>query len=514
MNNTDFTARNYVTPLSGILLLQFVVVIALAMAPKDFLVRKLTDDAFYFFKTAQNMAAGNGMTFDGIHRTNGMQIIWILLLTPIYMLFDGLWIPIRASILLQGIIMSFSSILFYISIKKLFNTQIAGIATVVLVFNPYVVFMYLGGHEAAVNYFFLTAILYILAAMEIDLKNLTILGFICGLAFLARLDNVILIAVLGGVLIGTRTIDNFRKLTAFAITSAVLPVIYVLYNLLSFGHVVPVSGKVLGTASTSVVIVYVFVWGGIALLTSYLMTSSGFLSTRRAMIDKKMIIVMFAIAGIAHLGYYLFLNSKLAIWYLPVETISATLVGSYLLTVLFSFLTGQIDGHRGKVVSWILVVLILSSYGTLGAVDKLDSKEDGLGQLHYEQGKWLRNNTACDAVIGSGNAGQLGYFSQRHVVELNGLANSYQFVEQYQGNHSKYILERRPDYIVDYQPHIEKKALNQANYSQVHKISIVTQEQTPMKPTTMLRPNERRFVHEVWKANGTELKSNPNCSQN
>jgi hypothetical protein len=33
----------------------------------------LTDDAFYYFKTAQNIAEGAGITFDGIAPTNGFH---------------------------------------------------------------------------------------------------------------------------------------------------------------------------------------------------------------------------------------------------------------------------------------------------------------------------------------------------------------------------------------------------------------------------------------------------------
>ena len=47
------------------------------------------DDAFYYFQIAYNLTQGKFSTFDGgITQTNGYQPIWLLLITPLYWLFD------------------------------------------------------------------------------------------------------------------------------------------------------------------------------------------------------------------------------------------------------------------------------------------------------------------------------------------------------------------------------------------------------------------------------------------
>ncbi len=47
------------------------------------------DDAFYYFQIAKNLADGHFSTFDGgITRTNGYHPLWLLLLTPVYWLCD------------------------------------------------------------------------------------------------------------------------------------------------------------------------------------------------------------------------------------------------------------------------------------------------------------------------------------------------------------------------------------------------------------------------------------------
>ena len=47
------------------------------------------DDSFYYFQIARNLAEGKFSTFDGgITRTNGYHPLWLLLITPFYWLFD------------------------------------------------------------------------------------------------------------------------------------------------------------------------------------------------------------------------------------------------------------------------------------------------------------------------------------------------------------------------------------------------------------------------------------------
>ncbi len=47
------------------------------------------DDSFYYFQIAYNLASGNFSTFDGgITRTNGYHPLWLLLITPFYWVFD------------------------------------------------------------------------------------------------------------------------------------------------------------------------------------------------------------------------------------------------------------------------------------------------------------------------------------------------------------------------------------------------------------------------------------------
>ncbi|RIK27074.1 MAG: hypothetical protein DCC54_04475, partial [Anaerolineae bacterium] len=46
----------------------------------------IRDDAYYYFKVAQNISEGLGSTFDGINPTNGYHPLWMLVCIPIFAL--------------------------------------------------------------------------------------------------------------------------------------------------------------------------------------------------------------------------------------------------------------------------------------------------------------------------------------------------------------------------------------------------------------------------------------------
>ncbi|MHC4845213.1 MAG: hypothetical protein ACYTCU_03525 [Planctomycetota bacterium] len=68
----------------------------------------------------------------------------------------------------------------------------------------------------------------------------------------------------------------------------------------------------------------------------------------------------------------------------------------------------------------------------------------------YQAGIWIRDNLPDDAVVGSWNAGVIGYYSDRHVVNLDGLINSWEFVPYLEsGRLADYILEEGIEYLTD-----------------------------------------------------------------
>ncbi|HCR72201.1 MAG TPA: hypothetical protein DIW23_12205, partial [Anaerolineae bacterium] len=77
------------------------------------------DDAYYYFKVAQNISEGYGSTFDGINLTNGYHPLWMLICIPIFALarFDVI-LPLRVLLVVIALMQATTAILLYRLIKK------------------------------------------------------------------------------------------------------------------------------------------------------------------------------------------------------------------------------------------------------------------------------------------------------------------------------------------------------------------------------------------------------------
>jgi hypothetical protein len=62
---------------------------ALRPQPETVLSRYGSDDMFYYTEVARHIAEGQGVSFDGVHPTSGVQPLWALLLVPWAPLFEG-----------------------------------------------------------------------------------------------------------------------------------------------------------------------------------------------------------------------------------------------------------------------------------------------------------------------------------------------------------------------------------------------------------------------------------------
>ena len=77
------------------------------------------DDAYYYFKVAQNISEGYGSTFDQINPTNGYHPLWMLICIPIFSLarFD-LILPLRVLLLVMSGLSAATGILLYRLVGK------------------------------------------------------------------------------------------------------------------------------------------------------------------------------------------------------------------------------------------------------------------------------------------------------------------------------------------------------------------------------------------------------------
>jgi hypothetical protein len=216
-------------------------------APLEILLdRFMPDDAFYYFNPARIFARTGFSSFDGLHFTNGYQPLWFLLSVPVFVLFPGGGeLPIRLLLFLQLALSVVTMVMMVRVLGRLFGALAAAISCAIFV----VVFqrIMLNGLETA-----LQMLLFILLfAMFDELRGERTpsarwwlsLGTVAGLAFLARTDLLFLVgAIFLFLLPRTRAREGRTAVALYSLPLATLAGGYLLINLLTTGHLMPVSG--------------------------------------------------------------------------------------------------------------------------------------------------------------------------------------------------------------------------------------------------------------------------------
>ena len=217
----------------------------------------IADDAYYYFTIASNISSGLGPTFDGLAATNGYHPLWLMLLVPVYSLFpESLWMPVRISLSICTILDLVSGYIIYRMLERR-GIRIGGIiASGLWLLGPFTFFLGLRGMEASLS----TAIVLGIAACIVqisgqdnrfDNRMALLIGFLIGLAGLARTDNLVSVgfAVSAVALVAvwlhresTAKVLRWFIVVAFSSLMVVLP--WFAWNLSRFGSIVQVSGQV------------------------------------------------------------------------------------------------------------------------------------------------------------------------------------------------------------------------------------------------------------------------------
>lgn len=164
------------------------------------------DDAYYYFKVAQNISEGHGSTFDGINRTNGYHPLWMLVCIPIFALarFD-LILPLRVLLLVMSGLSVATAILLYRLLGRIFAPAIGALAAIFWVFSFDVLnTIYQQGLESGIAAFFVVLLVYKLyefemswRRQEVSSKQIVTLAVIAVLTMFSRLDLVFLAGLAG-----------------------------------------------------------------------------------------------------------------------------------------------------------------------------------------------------------------------------------------------------------------------------------------------------------------------------
>lgn len=203
----------------------------------------LPDDTYYTLSIARNIAAGLGPSTDGIIQTTGFQPLIALVLQPVFWLGADADSALRAAIVVSAFFGVVAVALAGGITREATGSSIAAACAVLLIgVSPRVLGNAFNGLESTLAVSVCLGLLWMASATQADAtrQRLLALGCVAGLALWARIDAVLVIAVL--VPVALWRLGAIRTgIVAIAASITVGP--WVAYCLVEGGHLIPESGS-------------------------------------------------------------------------------------------------------------------------------------------------------------------------------------------------------------------------------------------------------------------------------
>lgn len=448
------------------------------------------DDSFYYFQIAKNFAEGKFSTFDhGITRTNGYHPLWMLLITPFYWLFDkeAALFGIKAFeiMLVAGAVVLVTLaarlarllwVLLFAVLPTLYSnvTLIKGTEAAAALFMLGLLFFTLSlfarepprwKWPLAITVFFLPWV-----RLEYVAISITATAALCLLECLQRKESLAT-TPLNTLIASIRSLNS-----AIPFAGACVGILtYFAYNGTVFGGIVPVSGatKVLWSRWLQEENGYSFLQnfqdmllsphvGSSELLvaleaSAYTFVVGWFVRRSRSREDYRLLSFLIGIfsLGIGHLAHFMYavllMHPQVLIypsWYYVPAYLMMTLIVPVRCFVAVYFIRRFVAPQSSRVAgiaSWAVVcgvgaIFISNNDELFQPYRFVDSRRDDLSlerhswNMHALLGLQVMNDLLPErSIIGSGDAGVIGYFSRFPVVELGGLVNSYDYFHKAKG---------------------------------------------------------------------------------
>ncbi len=439
------------------------------------------DDSFYYFQIAYYLAEGKFSTFDGgITRTNGYHPLWLLLITPFYWMFDkeGALFAIKA---LEIMLIAGGVALIVAAARLARLPWYLLFALLPILYQTRILFH---GLEAAAALFMLGLLFLALLLYARNPERWT--GPLAGVAFAlpwVRLEYIAISLTATAALLLMEWSRQERPagaswraaLTATPYRRVFVPIIgaiagiltYFAYNKLVFGGIVPVSGASKRAWSQELfeneggyrllqnfqAIRQVDVFNNETLLTAlaicigFLLALIWWLSRRsRSREDGLLLAFLVGVFSLAVGHLAKFAHTVLTVhprwadeyWhYVPAYLMLglAIPVGCCVAIHFLRRFIGPRSALAANVVSGIIVVvgavLLFTGADFTGPFRDVDgSSQATLREREVTTYMGMQVVNAAlpeDSVLGSWDAGFIGYFSRYPVVNLDGLVNSYDY---------------------------------------------------------------------------------------
>jgi hypothetical protein len=455
----------------------------------------IIDDTYYYLQTAWNAKMLGFVTFDGLHVTNGVQLLWFVIIFLLAMLAKSkavlLFTTLAVSFLLNGlcylIILKIGALLKQ-PVLALFMAGLWALQS--LPFRIYSMGMENSLHALVFWCVIWQSTIFLIRVQNRAKPNFWGLTIVLILNVWTRLDSALLSAVLYTfcmVMLASSYRNNFRlflqkhikaiagsslfaglglftQLSAFWLMGdSFLPVsALVKTNGSSRGLSIASVDKLVevvtlgmpsilqGRFPTLILVLLgifgiVLVIGARRVIPNHPKELLAFLNLWTCLLVGEILYHLYvAISGVQYTLYF--------IWYRSPSFIFWIITGS--LIALFTFVHPRLVKHPINLLKWApigcsLVIFAVAIYMFARSINFTSE----LYVTRYNAALWIAKNSPPDAVFASWNAGQLGYFSNRTVINLDGVINNVDYYERVLRGSvplADYLSENKVDYIVDY----------------------------------------------------------------
>ena len=418
-----------------LILLVAVLVVLVLSVPFKFVLNFSHDDSFFYLKTAQNLSSGYGSTFDGFSPTNGYHPLYFLIIAAVFFTIKIFSITspetsFRFVFLFHVLLISFSVYFLYRFSLRYFTQQFFRLKFAMLIAGLFaLVFIKDYGVESHITLLILSIYLFLSPGGEfLHTRKIIYKSVLLSLLFLTRTDYLFsLIPML--VIYEFLTDKNRKNLLSAILLVAVTAIAYYAVNLLVWGNIFTISTVICNSFPeflfkdnlTGIIedkakllnqfIRIVFLVTAPVMFLLFRKRDGRFLKISNTDFLLIMMIAGFLIFSFLHLSFN---YRSLREWYMTVTVLPCI------------FLLIRIIEHRSSlIIKTAFTAVIAASVFTFSYIRMTNFKFDAA----YEYAKEIeRIVPEGQKVFQMDFTGVIGYFSDRSVVNGDGLINSFSYL--------------------------------------------------------------------------------------
>lgn len=433
-----------------------VILSIMAWLPVEVILRSIVlDDTFYYAKIAWHVAYSGKFSFDGVNPTNGFHPLWLALIVPLAAIFPEPESLLRAMLLLQALLAGLGAGLLWDFLARFsrsrIDTAISWGAILLLYYANWILF---SGMEGALVFLMLILSLRLYEDFTAapTWHKAFYMGLVWGGLFLARIDSAFLLAGVGVAWVFLPQSKQYRKgiILASSIAASLL-LLYLMLNWHFFGHPLPVNALIKTSGQSPLANLSRFAAaignlfrvgeiGGYILLGSVagalVVGALRYKHQLNSLTEGHLLSALDGVilcSALLHGMTVAFMTGSIYPWYLFLES----------LAIGWLFLRATQIWTKAR---WMLRIGFVSMMFWVWFPILRMRWTPAHRELHpalYEMALWIKAHLPPDAVIGSFDAGIIGYFSERQVVNLDGLVNSIDFVPYAVGDSVYVYLKKR-----------------------------------------------------------------------